>query len=124
MKHILPSIINFEQVITAVASSYLLTKYGRKTILQYGTIGCILTTVTIGIGFAINSYASSFSVFLILTGLFCYMANFGLTLGPIVWMYIPEIVNASFLPYSTMMNWGGAAMCILFFPIIKAILPG
>jgi len=52
------------------------------------------------------------------------MANFGLTLGPIVWMYIPEIVQASFLPYSTMMNWAGSAVCILLFPIIKATLPG
>lgn len=51
------------------------------------------------------------------------MANFGLSLGPIVWMYIPEIVAPSFLPYSTMMNWGGSALSILLFPIIKSKLP-
>ncbi len=56
-------------------------------------------------------------------GLFGYMANFGLSLGPIVWLYIPEIVDASFLPYSTMVNWGGSALSILLFPIIKAQLP-
>lgn len=111
-------------MVTAVASSFLLTKFGRKTILQWGTIGSVITTGLIGLGFAINSIAHGLSVGLILLGLFCYMANFGLTLGPIVWMYIPEVVSPSFLPYSTMVNWGGAAASILFFPIIKEHLPG
>jgi MFS transporter, SP family, arabinose:H+ symporter len=120
----LPSFINFEQVVTAIISSFLLKKYGRKLILQFGTIGAIITNLIIGIGFALSGSSPGLSVGLILFGLFCYMANFGLSLGPIVWMYIPEIVEPSFLPYSTMLNWGGSALSILLFPIIKAKLPG
>jgi MFS family permease len=122
-KAVLPSIVNFEQVATAVISSFLLKKYGRKMILQYGTIGAILTNFIIAIGFFASESSPGFSVTLILIGLFCYMANFGLSLGPVVWMFIPDIVEPSFLPYSTMINWGGSALSILLFPIIKAKLP-
>lgn len=121
-KAILPSIINFEQVATAVISSFLLGKYGRKMILQFGTIGAVITNFIIALGFSASG-SPALSVALILIGLFTYMINFGLSLGPVVWMYIPEIVPAKFLPYSTMINWGGSAFCILFFPIIKARLP-
>jgi len=88
-KAVLPSIVNFEQVATAIISSFLLNKYGRKLILQYGTIGAVITNCIIGFGFFISGSAPGLSVGLILFGLFFYMANFGLSLGPIVWLYIP-----------------------------------
>lgn len=91
--------------------------------MQNGTLGALITNVIIGFGFVLSSSAPGLSVALILVGLFAYMANFGLSLGPIVWMYIPEIVSPSFLPYSTMANWAGAILSILLFPIIKAKLP-
>lgn len=105
-------------------SSFLLTKYGRKTILQVGTLGAAVANVVIAFGYFISDSHPSLSVGLILLALFYYMANFGLSLGPIVWMYIPEIVDPDFLPFSTMVNWGGSAATILLFPIIKAALPG
>lgn len=123
-KPVLPSILNFEQVVSAVLSSFLLTRYGRKTILQVGTLGAGVANLVIALGFFISESHPSLSVGLVLTALFYYMANFGLSLGPIVWMYIPEIVEPSFLPFSTMVNWGGSALSILLFPIIKARLPG
>ena len=46
------------------------------------------------------------------------MAVFGLTLGPIVWLYIPEIVESNIIPYSTMVNLFGAASCTIIFPLI------
>lgn len=122
-KPVLPSILNFEQVASAILSSFLLTKYGRKTILQVGTLGAAGANLVIAIGYFINDSYPSLSVALILLALFYYMANFGLSLGPIVWMYIPEIVAPDFLPFSTMVNWGGSAATILLFPIIKASLP-
>ena len=51
------------------------------------------------------------------------MGSFNLSLGPIVWLYIPEIVEPSFLPFSTMTNWGTSALSILLFPIIRDHLP-
>ena len=51
------------------------------------------------------------------------MGNFGISLGPVVWLYIPEIVQANIIPFSTGVNWAAAACCMLLFPIIKDILP-
>lgn len=82
-----------------------------------------MTNIIIAIGYWVADSNPRLSVVLILTALFYYMANFGLSLGPIVWMYIPEVVKPDFLPYSTMVNWGGSALTILLFPIIKANLP-
>lgn len=50
-KPILPSILNFEQVVSAALSSFLLTKFGRKTILQAGTMGAAIANLVIAIGF-------------------------------------------------------------------------
>ena len=122
-KQILPSILNFEQVAASALSSLLLSRFGRKTILQFGTIGSAVANLIIFIGFSITKDHPSLSVGLILMALLYYMANFNFSLGPIVWMYIPEIVKPSFIPYSTMVNWGGSALCILLFPMIKARLP-
>ncbi len=47
------------------------------------------------------------------------MFFFGLTLGPIVWLYIPEIVEPKIIPFSTMTNLAGAALCIIVFPLIS-----
>ena len=46
-----PSLLNFVQVVFAGLSSLLLTKYGRKTILQFGTAGSAISNVVIAIGF-------------------------------------------------------------------------
>ena len=51
------------------------------------------------------------------------MANFGLSLGPIVWLYIPEIVQPNFIPFTTAINWTGASLTVILFPIIKDALP-
>ena len=55
---------------------------------------------------------------LILAGLFIYMAVFGLSLGPIVWLYIPEIVQPKIVPFSTATNWICASLVIILFPIL------
>ena len=115
--------LNFEQVAASLASTLLLAKFGKKTILQAGTIGSALANFTIAAGFFLADTQPTLSVALILAALIFYMANFNLSLGPIVWMYIPEIVQPEFLPYSTMVNWGASALSVLLFPMIKARLP-
>lgn len=59
---------------------------------------------------------------IVVLGLFLFMAVFGLSLGPIVWLYIPEIVQPKIVPYSTAANWIGALIVIMFFPILSSSL--
>ena len=103
--------------------SYLLSRVGRKTILQWGTVFGAITTGIIGVGFFIHDLNKDVGNILILFGLVVFMANFGLSLGPVVWLYIPEVVQPNIVPFSTGINWTGAALVMLLFPIIKKALP-
>ena len=47
-----------------------------------------------------------------------YVAIFGLSLGPIVWLYIPEIVQPKIVPFSTATNWICASFVVILFPIL------
>jgi hypothetical protein len=78
-----------EQTLAAFLTSYLLSKIGRKTILQYGTAIGGISNAVIAIGFFIKDSNKDVSSGLILFGLVVFMANFGLSLGPVVWLYIP-----------------------------------
>lgn len=64
---------------------------GRKTILQAGTGVATLSLIMIGIGFFLKDPEGTGLLYkiLIIGGLVVFMANFGLSLGPIVWLYIP-----------------------------------
>jgi hypothetical protein len=82
-----------------------------------------VSCVMIACGFWMKEQVQGLGLGLIIVGLFLFMANFGLTLGPVVWVYLPEIVQSSILPYATAMNWGTASLITLFFPVIKDHLP-
>ena len=123
MKSIFPILINLEQVLTSFIVSYLLSRVGRKTLLQLGTIIGAISTGIIAVGFFIHDSNTDVGNIFILLGLVIFMANFGISLGPVVWLYIPEIVQPGVVPFSTGINWAGAALVMLLFPIIKSILP-
>jgi MFS family permease len=123
LKSIFPILINLEQVLTLFIVSYLLSRVGRKTLLQLGTIIGAISTGIIAVGFFIHDSNTDVGNIFILLGLVIFMANFGISLGPVVWLYIPEIVQPGVVPFSTGINWAGAALVMLLFPIIKSILP-
>lgn len=100
-----------------------MSKVGRKTIIQGGTLVGAISNGIIGIGFFIKDSNEDVANVMILSGLVIFMGNFGISLGPVVWLYIPEIVQANIIPFSTGVNWAAAACCMLLFPIIKDILP-
>ena len=52
-----------------------------------------------------------------------FMLFFGLSYGGIIYLYVPEIVEAKYLPYSSMANLGGAAFCIIVFPLLEDVFP-
>jgi MFS family permease len=117
-KKLIPAILNLEQTLACLVTSYLLLKLGRKQILQFGTLTGIFSLLLISIGFLLTSHSTLSDVF-ILIGLVIFMANFGLSLGPIVWLYVPEILEPNKIPFSTMANWASASVIVILFPIFK-----
>jgi SP family arabinose:H+ symporter-like MFS transporter len=114
----MPILINMLQFIGAILTSYLLTKIGRKILLEMGALICAIANIIIAIGFLSHSLAW------ILLGLIVFMGGFGLTLGPVVWIYLPEVAQPKILSLATAANWGGCSLVMLTFPIITKMLPG
>ena len=117
MALLMPSLINLIQVLTTFFTSYLLTRFGRKILLLMGALLEGVACAIVMIGFFIKDDSSAGEA-LILVGLFLFMAVFGLSLGPVVWLYIPEIVQPRIVPYSTASNWISASIVIICFPIL------
>lgn len=46
------------------------------------------------------------------------MVIYGMTIGPGVWLYVPEIVPHRIVPAATFMNWLGASLTVILTPII------
>lgn len=82
-----------------------------------GALTEAIGTFVIGVGFYIGSFEC------ILFGLIFFMTCFGLTLGPVVWIYLSEIAQPNILSLATAANWGTCSIVMLFFPIIKKQLP-
>lgn len=89
---VIPVILNLESVVASIISSFLLARLGRKIILQAGTFMASISLLMVAIGFLVQPDSTNASNGLIITGLVIFMANFGLSLGPVVWLYIAEIV--------------------------------
>ena len=77
--------------IGSIFASSLMIKYGRKTLLQLGGVFLVIPLIMMSVGFIAeaNSNESLIPKLIIVFSLFLYMGGFGLTLGPIVWLYIP-----------------------------------
>jgi hypothetical protein len=54
----------------------------------------------------------------LLIGIFLFVIDFGLSIGPITWLYIPAVVGPSIVPYAVAFNWISASVVIILFPIL------
>lgn len=84
---VLPSIINFVEAPALFVAFVLNHHFGRKSILLFGTTVAFLANLIISIGFYIFK-ASSAGTVLLYIGIFMFIINFGLTLGPVIFIYI------------------------------------
>lgn len=123
LKPIAPIILNFETLLGAIFSIFLLVKLGRKTILQAGTFILTVSLIFITVGFFIIDIAYTPGTALILIGLVVYMFTFGATLGSVIWLYIAEICEPSYTIIATVITWIFAVIVIVLFPILKTQLP-
>ena len=105
------------QFAACLGTSLILKKIGRKSLLQLGTLISFVVLTIIGLAFVVMDNNTAQQV-LVIVSLYIFMISFGFTLGPVVWLYIPEIVPAIIVPYTTLSNWAGASITIILFPIL------
>ena len=89
-------------------------KFGRKIILIIGEVICIVCLVILAISaiLDLNKYVSI--VFILI-----YVFGFGMSLGTIVWVYIPEILPSCACTISTLINWFVTFLIGFFFNTVK-----
>ena len=78
--------------------------------------------IVIGILFIFQDWQPS--GYIILALLMIYSFVFGSSIGPIVWLYVPEIIPSKIVPFATMTNWLGASICVIFTPIVIKLNDG
>lgn len=110
----------------SVLTIKVMARKGRKFLIQLGTAVCGACLALMALAFLLkqdNKEQGGFEAYMIIASMFIFMLIFGLTLGPVVWLYIPEIVEPNIIPFSTMTNLLGATFCIMVFPFLNNIDP-
>jgi hypothetical protein len=108
----------------ALAAIYILHKFGKRTLLQGGTIILAVSLMLITIGFFMLDSLHDVAFILILLGLIIFTFTFGLTYGAIIWAYVSEIVEPSYTIFATMITWVFASIVVILFPILKTYVFG
>lgn len=74
--------------------------------------------VTTFIGLLIQSSFNDFGTIIIIIGLMGFSLAFGMTIGPVTWLYASEVLDPELIPYGVIANRFTAFLSIMLFPII------
>jgi len=107
-------------VLTNIASSYIVEHVGRRPLL----LTSIFMTVFLLGGFILTIELSWFVVGITLLAAFRFF--FGIGLGPITWMIVPEIIPVEATKSATLIsitvNWTGNFLVTLLYPYLNSAL--
>ncbi len=108
----------------AVISMFFVDKMGRKPLMVIGSIGMGLAMALLAFTF-ISGHAKGYFV---LACIMFYLASFGFSLGPVVWVLIAEIFPNRLRSYAvaiaTFTLWGANFIVSLTFPYLLNSLKG
>lgn len=107
-------------MISAILSGFLTRKLGRKSILLLGEMACFFSMLIIAI---LQTFSQSNGVnYASIVFIFIFMFSFGISLGPIVWIYNAEILPEKGVALATIVNWISAFIIGLGLPPLASIL--
>jgi sugar porter (SP) family MFS transporter len=108
----------------AVVSMFFVDKMGRKPLMLIGSIGMSVAMSLLALTF-ITGHAKGYFVLFCIMG---YLAAFGFSLGPVVWVLIAEIFPNRLRSYAvaiaTFTLWGANFLVSLSFPFLLGRLKG
>ena len=115
--------VNF--VMTLVAIAYA-DKWGRKPLLYIGLWGMLVSLLTLGSSFAWAQELGSASKWLAVASVVVYIASFAMSLGPVCWIMISEImplqIRGLAMSAATVSNFGFNFIVVLsFLPLLNSI---
>lgn len=114
LQTVLVGIINLLFTFVAI---YSVDKWGRKTLLLFGSAGMGICLLVIGIAFHFHTSRG----WLLLTFVLLYIACFASSLGPVVWVVISEIfptrIRGRAMSIATVVLWIGCYIVSQTFPM-------
>jgi len=107
-----------------IASMFLVDRLGRKPLMIIGSIGMSIAMFLLAFTF-ISGHAQGYFVLFCIMG---YLAAFGFSLGPVVWVLISELfpnrIRSYAVAIATFMLWGANFVVTLTFPYLLSHLKG
>lgn len=114
-----PLVVNIIQFISTALSIFVFNKLGRRPILLMGNLGVAVCSYVIAFFFlALDLSGNSSLVFGSVTFILIFMIVYGLTIGPAVWLYVPEVIPSKIVPAATFMNWLGVSATVMITPVV------
>jgi sugar porter (SP) family MFS transporter len=111
-------LIGLAVFLSAFVSTGLIDRWGRRPLLIVGSIGLTATILTVGIAVSIDAQGGW-----LLGVILLYIVFFGATLGPIVWVMLPELApdaaRARVVAVAALCNWLTNAIVSQTFPMIN-----
>jgi sugar porter (SP) family MFS transporter len=121
--------IGFVNLVFTMAALLIIDHFGRKKLMLYGSIGYIVSLVTIAITFFVNGKEfSQAGGTVVLVGLILFVASHSFGQGAVIWVFISEIfpnkVRARGQALGSFTHWFMAAAISWSFPVIAEISGG
>ncbi len=122
-------VIGFVNLVFTMTALLIIDHFGRKKLMLYGSIGYIVSLVTIAITFFVNGKEfSQAGGTVVLVGLIFFVASHSFGQGAVIWVFISEIfpnkVRARGQALGSFTHWFMAAAISWSFPVIAEMSGG
>lgn len=118
------ALIGVVYLIFSLLAFLFVDRFGRKPLMIIGSIGMGISLVLLALTF-ITHHTEGFLVMFCIMG---FIASFGFSLGPVVWVLIPEIFPNHYrsegVAISVFIMWAANFLVSVTFPILLKILEG
>lgn len=104
-------------MLTNFGAMAVLNHFGKRTVILAGNFGLGICNIILGVLFLFINQSIAFWMLFFVLVLFMVIHN--LTLGPVIWMYVPEIIPSRMVPFATTLYWLGCSITLIVLPIIK-----
>ncbi|CAD8128642.1 unnamed protein product [Paramecium sonneborni] len=113
-------IVGFIGVFTALLATIIIEQFGRKPILKYGTLWCFISLLMLTFLMSNSIGNTTFGKYSIVISIFSYLFGFGFSLGPLLFIYLTEILPDLGVSASGLMNWMSGGLVAQMFPVIAS----